>query len=124
MIHTVLALVLLACAAPQVFAQRTYWHATIAQLAAGGYPHTHAELDSVVVDYVHAEADSDFHIRLRDPKDTVPSHFVVAECVPELPCRHPKLGETISVRGITRRDAEHGWAEIHAVEWMSPVGKP
>lgn len=115
-----LILVLLLAIAAPLHAQRTYWHATIAQLAAGGYPHTHAELDSVVVDYVRAEADSDYHIRLRDPRDTIPSHFVVAECIPSLPCRHPKLGQIISVRGIYRIDAEHLWSELHPVEWISP----
>lgn len=110
-----------ACGASQprpAFAQRTYWHATVAKLATGHFAHTHAELDSVLVTYTRVEADSDYHIQLRDPKDTVASHFVVAECIPELPCRHPRVGAIVSVRGITRKDAEHGWYELHPVEWL------
>lgn len=117
---TLLALALLVLASPPARAQRTYWHASVATLAAGRYPHTHVELDSVLVDYTRVEADSDFHMRLRDRGDTIPEHFVVAECIPELPCRHPKVGDIVSVRGIMRYDAEHGWAEIHPVEWQRP----
>lgn len=115
-----LTLALLACTAIPAQAQRTYWKATIARLSTGSYPHTHVVLDSVIVDYVRAEADSDYHIRLRDPLDTIPEHFVVAECIPALPCRHPKVGERISIWGIMRYDAEHGWAEIHPVERIRP----
>jgi hypothetical protein len=108
--------VLMVVMAPALAAQRTYWRATIAQLASGTYPHTHVVVDSAVVDYTRMEGDSDFHIRLRDPRDTMPEDFIVAECIPKLPCRHPKLGELVTVYGIYRRDAEHGWFEIHPVE--------
>lgn len=118
--RSLIALALLAALGSPLAAQRTYWHATVAQLASGTFPHTHVELDSVVVDYKAAEADSDFHIRLRDPRDTMPSHFIVAECIPLIPCRHPRLGETISVWGIYRKDSEHLWAEVHPVEKLAP----
>lgn len=114
-------LFLLSCA-PQLWAQRTYWHATVAQLASGAFPHTHVELDSVVVTYKAIESDSDFHMRLRDPRDTVSSHFVIAECIPLMPCQHPKLGQVVNVRGISRKDAEHGWFEIHPIEAIVPRG--
>ena len=113
MIRNVLLLLVLATPAA---AQRTYWHGTIAQLAAGTFPHTHVTVDSAIVDYTKAEADSDYHIRLRDPNDTMPDHFVVAECIPKLPCQHPRVGRLVTVWGIYRRDAEHGWFEIHPVE--------
>jgi hypothetical protein len=117
------ALILVICLAARPVvsaAQRTYWKTTVAQVAAGTVKHTHLELDSVVVDYTRAETDSDFHIRVRAQGDTVPEHFVVAECIPKLPCRHPKLGEIISLKGILRQDSEHGWWEIHPVEVLWP----
>ena len=114
----ILVAIATALAAP-AHAQRTYWRGTVAKLATNAFPHTHVELDSVVVDYVRTESDSDYHIRLRDPRDTVATHFVVAECIPLVPCPHPRVGDTITVRGIQRRDAEHGWAEVHPVELLT-----
>ena len=100
---------------------RTYWPVTVAQLASGTFRHTHVQLDSVLVVYTAKEADGDFHMRLRDRGDTVASHYVIAECIPVLPCRHPRVGDIISwLRGIKRRDDEHGWIELHPVEAMSP----
>jgi hypothetical protein len=99
---------------------RTYWPVTVAQLASGSVKHTHVELDSVRVVYTALEQDGGFHMRLRDPRDTVATHFVVAEIIPELPLRHPRVGEVISVRGISRYDGEHHWFESHPTEWISP----
>lgn len=113
-----LALLVLLQLAP---VNRTYWPATVAQLASGTFKHTHLQLDSVWVVYTAKEADGDFHMRLRDRGDTVGSHYIIAECIPSLPCRHPRVGEVIPwVRGIKRRDDEHGWIELHPVEAMAP----
>lgn len=115
-----LMLALALCTATSALAQRTYWRATVAQIASGTDQHTHVRLENVRVVYATVESDSDFHMRLRDPKDAAPSHFVVAECIPAVPCRHPRVGETVSVRGILRRDMKHEWWEIHPVERLSP----
>ena|SRR6266704_2797432 len=98
-----------------VAAARYYWPVTVAKLASGTNVHTHVELDSVVVAYVAVEGDSDFHERLRDRGDTL--HFVIGECIPALPCRHPHVGEVLPlVRGISRYDPEHHWWEVHPIE--------
>src|SRR6266699_735937 len=105
----------------QIAPIRPYWPVTVAQFASGTVKHTHVQLDGVEVVYTHLEDDGDFHMRLRDPRDTVASHFVVAECIPKLPCRHPKVGELLRfIRGISRYDAEHHWWEVHVVEEISP----
>jgi len=102
-------LVLLLLAVPAA-AQRTYW-----PVAVRG-----------VVTYVGHEDDQDMHVRLISV--TGSQYFVIAECIPLLPCRTsiglpwlPKVGDTVTVYGISRRDPEHGnWAEIHPVEAISP----
>jgi len=105
----------------QLLPVRTYWPTTVAKLSSGTFAHTHAELDSVLVVYVASETDGDYHMRLRDRGDTIAVHYIIAECIPELPCRHPKVGELIPwIRGITRRDNEHHWVELHPVEAMAP----
>src|SRR3954463_7619874 len=87
-----LALLLLLLAA----SGRQYFPVSIANLAAGRNFHTHVRVTGKVVLVKH-EADGDLHIRLSDGK-----HFIVAECIPELPCREPRLGETVTVEGISR----------------------
>jgi len=92
---------------------RFYWPVTITDLAHGRVKHTHV-LVIGRVGYVNAhEADGDLHIRLQSLHDTT---FVVAECIPKLPCRVPKVGEVVTIKGISRFDPEHGWWEIHPVE--------
>jgi hypothetical protein len=94
-----------------LFSVRPYHKVTIAQMATTAY--THVEVTGKVT-LVRTEDDGDTHIRLTDGKN-----FVVAECIPVLRCpRVPKVGETITVRGISRFDKEHGWYEIHPVETL------
>lgn len=93
-----------------LFLSRPYWPVTIADMAAGKNHHTHVEVSGKVV-LVRHEQDGDLHIRLTDG-----SNFVVAECVPELPCKAPKLGDAVTVQGISRFDGEHKWYEVHPVE--------
>jgi hypothetical protein len=97
-----LALVLL-------LAVRTYYPVSISDLAAGRNSHTHIRVTGKVVLVKH-EADTDLHIRLSDGR-----HFIVAECIKEVPCREPKVGEVITVEGISRFDKKHGWSECHPV---------
>jgi hypothetical protein len=85
---------------------------------------THVEMVGKVT-LVKKEGDGDIHIRVDDEKG-----FCVAEIIPSLSdklvkhgtnielvaIRRPKVGETITVRGISRVDKTHGWGEIHPVE--------
>jgi hypothetical protein len=43
---------------------------------------------------------------------------IVAKCIPKIPCDVPQVGKPITVKGITRYDAQVGthWWEIHPVE--------
>lgn len=107
-----LTLVLLLQLAPV----RTYWPATVAQLASGTVKHTHVSVTGIVA-YSKIELDGDIHIRIVG--DTG-SAFVIAECIPKLPCRRPRNGERVTVKGISRYDPEHGFREVHPVEELSP----
>jgi len=100
----------------QIVPVRTYWPTTVAQLASGTVKHTHISLSGVVA-YTRIEDDGDLHIRIVGDTGAV---FVVAECVPKLPCRRPRNGERITVKGITRFDREHLWWEVHIVEELLP----
>jgi hypothetical protein len=93
---------------------RTYWPVAVDSLAIGHNAHTHVAATGKVT-LVRHEADGDTHIKIVGLKG-----FIVAECVPELPCRVPKVGERVTVRGIYRQDYEHKWYEVHPVEFLSP----
>jgi hypothetical protein len=93
-----------------LLAVRTYYPVSIADLAAGRNSHTHIRVTGKVV-LVKYEADGDLHIRLSDGK-----HWIVAECIPELPCSIPKVGRSVTVEGISRFDAKHKFWEVHPVE--------
>lgn len=99
---------------PQATISRTYWRVPLDTLAIGHPKHTHAAVTGVV-SYYRREDDGDLHIKLTSPS----GRFIIAECVPELPCATPRAGTTITVRGITRQDPEHLWWEIHPVESWS-----
>jgi hypothetical protein len=77
---------------------------------AGRNSHTHIRVTGKVVLVKH-EADGDLHIRLSDGK-----RWIVAECIPKLPCAEPKVGQTITVEGISRFDEKHKFPEVHPVE--------
>lgn len=109
---------LIALASVTVLAQtRTYWPVTVQALAAGQVVHTHVSVTGLVT-YTRLEDDGDLHLRLA--ADSTGSPFIVAECIPLLPCRRPVVGRWVTVRGITRFDPEHRWWEVHPVEWESP----
>ena len=111
--YTLFALCLLAS---PLSAQRTYWNVPLDTLAIGHPKHTHVAVTGTVT-YTRLEDDGDLHIRLTSPSGA----FIIAECIPELPCARPSLGRVITVRGISRRDSEHGWWECHPVESWSYV---
>lgn len=108
-----LVLALLLALASPLAAQRTYWTVPLDTLALGHLKHTHVETRGQVA-YVRAEPDGDVHIKLVSPWN--PKRFIIVECIPKLPCAKPRIGADIIVRGITRWDPEHQWAELHPVE--------
>lgn len=98
-------------------AQRTYWKMDLDTLAAGHKLHTHVEVAGrVAPNYPKSESDGDRHIKLMSLKGT--GAYVIVECIPLLPspCAGIRAGDSLTVRGITRRDPEHGWMEIHPAE--------
>lgn len=96
--------------------QRYFWPVPLDSLAIGHRLHTHVAVTGKVA-YRRAEDDGDLHIRLTSPA----GRFIIAECIPELPCARPDTGRVITVYGISRPDPEHGWWEVHPVErWEYP----
>jgi hypothetical protein len=96
-----------------LLAVRTYYPVSIADLAAGKNFHTHVQVTGKVTLVKH-EGDGDTHIVLSDGKN-----FVVVECIPELPCQAPKVGQTVTAEGIYRQDYEHRWFELHPCEKLT-----
>lgn len=108
-----LALLVLNVVAWQPSSSRRYWPTSIDSLAVGRGLHTHVAVRGVVAPrYPIMETDGDKHIKLLSSS----GRFIVAECIPLLPCRSPRAGDTVTVFGISRRDPEHGWYEVHPVE--------
>lgn len=95
--------------------QRYYWPTAISTMQSGKFVHTHVEVVGRVV-YTRMQDDGDLHIKLANPADT--TKWIIAECTPLLPCTRPTKGSLIRVRGISRLDPEHHWAEIHPVEYL------
>jgi hypothetical protein len=93
-----------------------YLHTTVEKMATGQVHMTRAEVTGSVQMVRHERGDGDWHIRVSDGK-----YFIVAECMPQIPCTVPKVGDKISVRGITRYDYEHHWQEIHPVLGLEVV---
>ena len=94
---------------------RVYWTVDCARFANQGSAHTHVEVTGWVK-YATLETDGDLHIAVVPAKGTA-APFFIAECIPGCaPCAKPKVGAKVMIRGISRRDPEHGWFEIHPVE--------
>lgn len=88
---------------------RQYFRVTIAEMPTNHF--THVEIDGVVKS-THQEKDGDTHIQVSDGTE-----FVVAECIPKLPCPVvPTVGQNVIIRGISRYDRENHWYEVHPVE--------
>jgi hypothetical protein len=92
----------------------TWWPVDLATFANQGTYHTHVQVDGYV-NYVACEADGDTHIRMT-PAVGQSTPFIIAECIPALPCTKPALNAHIRVQGISRHDPEHNWNEVHPVE--------
>lgn len=104
-------LLLIACASAQAPEKREYFPVPVAKMPANH--HTHVQVTGKVT-LVRKEGDGDTHIRLEDG-----GAFIVAECIPKLPCQVPKVGQTVTVKGISRFDGEHKWTECHPVEELT-----
>jgi hypothetical protein len=104
--------------------QRTYWSVPLDTLAIGHLKHTHVSTRGVVL-YCRSETDGDRHIKLKSLKTT---RFIVGEVIPKIPFPCPKVGDTITLQGITRMDPEHAWAESSPYRGMVsmsyPTGRP
>lgn len=92
---------------------RTYHPVPLARLVDTKWTHV-AVCGKVTL--VKHEADGDVHIRM-----DVGPRFVVAEIVDYKPLPPPKVGQTIVVKGVSRFDKTHGWAEVHPVEALTQV---
>lgn len=102
---------------------RPYWPVDIVDFAKAGSIHTHVQVNGYVT-YTAREPDGDLHIRLcSNPKvkrmDL--TQCIVVECVGKLPCVKPRLKTFVRVQGISRRDPEHGWFEVHPVESITAL---
>lgn len=79
---------------------------------------THVEVTGVVKS-LSRRPDGDAHIQIANGND-----FIVAECIPKLPCSViPEVGQTVTVRGISRYDREKRWYEVHPVEEIAIAKK-
>ena len=88
---------------------RQYFKVAIADMPPNHY--THVEITGKVTS-VKSERDGDTHIQVSDGAD-----FIIAECIPKLPCSViPDVGQTVTIRGISRYDRENRWYEVHPVE--------
>jgi hypothetical protein len=81
---------------------------------------THAAVGGFVTQVAKGN-DGDTDIRLcENPKieGMDRARCIVAKCIPKIPCDVPQVGKPITVKGITRYDAQVGthWWEIHPVE--------
>ena len=93
-----------------LFQGRYYWPVNIDDMAAGRNQHTHVQIVGIVT-LVRHELDGDTHIKVVGKIG-----FVIAECIPALPCAKPVVGQRVTVQGIARFDGEHKWYEVHPVE--------
>src|SRR2546430_5950712 len=88
-------------------AQRKYWKVTVDELASGTVVHPHVEVTGRLR-LVRKESDLDKHLKLTGVKS-----FIVAECIPKIPCEGKLIiNSMVTVRGIPRYDAEHKWWEV------------
>jgi hypothetical protein len=97
---------------------RLYWPIDVAQFARHGSPHTHVRVDGFVT-YVAAQEDGDLHIRICDApgvQGMVRERCIIAECIEQMPCSRPPLRSKVRIEGISRRDPEHRWNEVHPIE--------
>lgn len=78
----------------------------------------HAVIEGVV-DKVINESDSDTHlwITLDGSKFQLACEWTVQSTAPA----PPAVGAHVRVYGIFRYDLQHGWNELHPVDWWEPI---
>lgn len=94
--------------------------------AEGSQPRrTHVEVSGFLT-MAKKEGDGDWHLRICDSprvEGMDRKHCIVAEIIPAMPCRLPRIGNHVRIRGISRFDGEngHGWSEIHPIESLEII---
>ena len=107
----ILCLLLALQAQPAPKLHRPYWLVPVDSVATT--KHTHVHVRGKITLRRH-EQDGDTHYKI------IGKHsFIVAECIPELPCNNFNVGDVVDVYGISREDKEHGWWEVHPAECIS-----
>lgn len=96
-------------------AQRTYHEVPLEQVASTRWTHICTAGPLV---YVRKQRDGDWHLTLDNGRAKL-----VVEIIPAVPLDVPPKGRRIRVCGITRKDAHHGFAEIHPAEWIDVLPK-
>jgi hypothetical protein len=94
-----------------LLAQRTYYPVPLAKVLT----HTHVSICGTVTG-VRKERDGDWHVRVNDGRTVV-----VVEIIAQIPLPRPKRGQLVQVTGVSRRDPEHGWNEVHPAETITVV---
>ncbi len=102
---------------------RRYWVVSLDSLALGRVAHTHVRVTGRLT-AKRWQTDGDLHLHL-----TSAHHFIIGECIPT-GCGNCKaldqagmfkVGQMVTLLGITRYDREHGWWELHPVESVVEV---
>lgn len=73
---------------------------------------THVCIEGQVI-YRRKEADGDIHFKIVDANGNV----LTCEIDPQNPLPEPDYLQNVRVYGITRFDFDHGWWEIHPVDY-------
>lgn len=77
----------------------------------------HAVVEGVVSEVI-SEGDGDHHIWLTLDN----SKFKLAcEIAPQNPLAPPAVNDHVRIYGIWRYDLQHGWWEIHPVDWLESI---
>ncbi len=77
----------------------------------------HAVIEGVV-NKVISEADGDHHLWVQLDNSKMQ---LACEIAPQNPLTVPAAGDHVRVYGIWRYDFQHGWWEIHPVDFLEPI---
>lgn len=79
---------------------------------------THVCIEGQVI-YRRAEDDGDIHFKIADAAGNV----LTCEIDPQHPLPEPAYQQHVRVYGVTRFDMDHGWWEIHPVDYWSDISE-
>ena len=107
---------------------RPFHKVALTDLAQGKVTWTHVETEGYLT-YRRLEADGDWHLRLcaSGQITAMDSNLcIIAEAIPEMPDMTMRARDAIvhvkyRIRGITRKDPEHGWFEVHPLFLIEAV---